>query len=106
MKWRSDRAVSGGVIGAALWVWRGPMIEASFHPGRVSRARVLMEILFYGLFAMVVTSSVRIAGVLLVFSYLIVPAVCANFLARNGVDQVRQSTDLAARVLDDQATPP
>ena len=29
---------------------------------------------------MVVTSFVQIGGVLLVFSYLIVPAVCANFL--------------------------
>ncbi|MGA2853600.1 MAG: metal ABC transporter permease, partial [Verrucomicrobiota bacterium] len=30
----------------------------------------------------VVTSFVQIGGVLLVFSYLVVPAVCANFLAR------------------------
>jgi ABC-type Mn2+/Zn2+ transport system permease subunit len=34
------------------------------------------------LFGLVVTSFVQIGGVLLVFSYLIVPAVCANFLAR------------------------
>jgi ABC-type Mn2+/Zn2+ transport system permease subunit len=30
----------------------------------------------------VVTTFVQIGGVLMVFSYLIVPAVCANFLAR------------------------
>src|SRR5690348_9912912 len=34
------------------------------------------DFLFYAVFGLVVTSFVRIAGVLLVFSYLIVPAVC------------------------------
>jgi len=38
--------------------------------------------LFYAVFGLVVTSFVRIAGVLLVFSYLIVPAVCGINLAR------------------------
>jgi zinc/manganese transport system permease protein len=33
------------------------------------------------LFGVVVTSFVRMGGVLLVFSYLIIPAVCANLLA-------------------------
>ena len=40
------------------------------------------DFLFYALFGLVVTSFVRIAGVLLVFSYLIVPAVCGINLAR------------------------
>ena len=40
------------------------------------------DFLFYALFGMVVTSFVRIAGVLLIFSYLIVPAVCGINLAR------------------------
>lgn len=39
------------------------------------------DFLFYALFGLVVTSFVRIAGVLLVFSYLIVPAVCGINLA-------------------------
>ena len=37
---------------------------------------------FYALFGLVVTIFVRVAGVLLVFSYLIVPAVCAVILTR------------------------
>lgn len=37
----------------------------------------LWDFIFYVTFGFVVTSSVRIAGVLLVFSFLIVPAVCA-----------------------------
>jgi len=40
------------------------------------------DFLFYITFGFVVTSSVKIAGVLLVFSYLIVPAVCAMLLAK------------------------
>jgi zinc/manganese transport system permease protein len=40
------------------------------------------DFLFYAVFGLVVTSFVRIAGVLLVFSYLIVPAVCGITLAR------------------------
>src|SRR5262249_47826185 len=43
------------------------------------------DFLFYTLFGLVVTSFVRIAGVLLVFSYLIVPAVCGiNLTQRIG----------------------
>ena len=38
------------------------------------------DFLFYALFGLVVTTFLQIGGVLLVFSYLIVPAVCANFL--------------------------
>jgi zinc/manganese transport system permease protein len=41
------------------------------------------DFLFYAAFGLVVTSFVRIAGVLLVFSYLIVPVVCGINLARS-----------------------
>jgi len=42
----------------------------------------LWDFLFYATFGVVVTSSVRMAGVLLVFSYLIVPAACAMMFLR------------------------
>src|SRR5882757_5999696 len=38
------------------------------------------DFVFYMLFGLVVTSFVHIGGVLLVFSYLVVPAVCATYL--------------------------
>jgi zinc/manganese transport system permease protein len=41
------------------------------------------DFLFYATFGIVVTIFVRVAGVLLVFSYLIVPAVCGVSLARS-----------------------
>jgi len=43
---------------------------------------VFWDFLFYITFGFVVTSSVKIAGVLLVFSYLVVPATCAMLLTR------------------------
>lgn len=43
----------------------------------------LWDFLFYASFGFVVTSSVKIAGVLLVFSFLIVPAVCAVLFSNN-----------------------
>ncbi|HUQ99225.1 MAG TPA: metal ABC transporter permease [Gemmatimonadaceae bacterium] len=42
----------------------------------------LWDFLFYAAFALVVVSFVRLAGVLLTFAYLIVPAVCGTMLAR------------------------
>jgi zinc/manganese transport system permease protein len=41
----------------------------------------LWDFLFYAAFAIIVVSFVRVAGVLLTFAYLIVPAVCAVMLA-------------------------
>jgi zinc/manganese transport system permease protein len=42
----------------------------------------LWDFLFYAAFALVVVSFVRLAGVLLTFAYLIVPAVCGTMLAQ------------------------
>ncbi|GLR25101.1 metal ABC transporter permease [Limnobacter litoralis] len=43
----------------------------------------LIDLLFYAAFGVVVTSSVAMAGVLLVFSFLIIPAVCGKLLANS-----------------------
>ena len=42
------------------------------------------DFFFYASFGLVVTSSVKVAGVLAVFSYLIVPVVCSTLLGRRG----------------------
>ena len=42
----------------------------------------LWDCLFYGAFAFLVTHSVSVAGVFVVFSYLIIPPVCASLVAR------------------------
>jgi zinc/manganese transport system permease protein len=72
-------------IGAVHWMVRRPLLLISQHPeqafARGLRVR-WWDFVFYATFGFVVTSSVEMAGVLLVFSFLIVPAVCAVFLAR------------------------
>lgn len=71
-----------GVIGALHLVMRRPLLEISLEPdaARAHGLRLRWWDFFYITFGIVVTSSVRIAGVLLVFSYLIVPAAVAALL--------------------------
>jgi zinc/manganese transport system permease protein len=72
-------------VGAIHAIFRRRFLEISFdrEAARASGVRLrAWDFLFYALFGLVVTSFVRIAGVLLVFSYLIVPAVCAVLIAR------------------------
>jgi zinc/manganese transport system permease protein len=75
-----------GIVGAVHWAVRRPLLEISFDPqAALSKGRWIgwWDFLFYASFGLVVTSSVQIAGVLLVFSYLIVPAAIAALLARS-----------------------
>jgi zinc/manganese transport system permease protein len=71
------------VVGLFHWLCRRPFLlistdpEAAFREGWRVR---FWDLLFYASFGLVVTSSVRIAGVLLVFSYLIVPALAGAAL--------------------------
>ena len=72
-------------IGIFHWLCRRPFFLISTAPDTAYREgwRVrLWDFLFYASFGVVVTSSVRIAGVLLVFSYLIVPALAGIMLGR------------------------
>ena len=70
-------AVLYAAIGLLHWLCRRPFFlistdpDAAFRQGRRVR---LWDFVFYASFGVVVTSSVRVGGVLLVFSYLIVPA--------------------------------
>lgn len=67
-------------VGLLHWFWRKPFLlistdqpEAVRHGYRIKT----WDFLFYATFGIVVTSSVAIAGVLLVFSFLIIPPVSA-----------------------------
>ncbi len=77
-------AVLYAAIGAFHFWWRASFLMISVVPeeayARGLRVR-LWDFLFYASFGLVVTSSVEMAGVLLVFSFLIVPAVCATYFA-------------------------
>jgi zinc/manganese transport system permease protein len=56
----------------------------------------LWDFLFYAAFALVVVSFVRVAGVLLTFAYLIVPAVCGVMLARQWLGRLLAGWGVAA----------
>ena len=79
-------ALSYTIIGALHWAIRRPLLEISLDPDVAASKGYWVrwwDFVFYGSFGFVVTSSVQIAGVLLVFSYLIVPAAIAALLARS-----------------------
>jgi zinc/manganese transport system permease protein len=71
-------------IGAFHYVFRHKFLMISMDPERAERDGVSLrfwDFLFYMSFGFVVTRSVSIAGVLLVFCYLIVPSVAAMLYA-------------------------
>jgi zinc/manganese transport system permease protein len=77
-------AVLYGVIGAFHFVFRHKFLAISMNHQKAEESGLnvkFWDFLFYASFGFVVTSSVSIAGVLLVFSYLIVPSVAAMLYA-------------------------
>ncbi len=74
------------LIGVVHFVFRRQFIKLSFDHDHAAESGLSVrwwDFLFYALFGLIVTRFVLVGGVLLVFSYLIVPAVCANYLTRS-----------------------
>src|SRR5437868_3903706 len=77
-------AVLYGAIGLFHYIFRRKFLLISTDPKLAEQSGIsigLWDFLFYASFGFVVTSSVAIAGVLLVFCYLIVPSVGAMLFA-------------------------
>ncbi len=77
-------AVLYGIIGLFHYIFRRRFLLISTNPAEAEKRGMsirLWDFLFYASFGFVVTSSVAIAGVLLVFCYLIVPSVGAMLFA-------------------------
>jgi zinc/manganese transport system permease protein len=73
-----------GAIGLFHYIFRKPFLAISLNHDREEATGLYVrwwDLLFYASFGFVVTSSVAIAGVLLVFCYLIVPSVAAMLFA-------------------------
>ena len=82
VSWRDvgKTAALYGAIGLFHYVFRHNFLAISMDPKRAEAEGLSIrtwDFLFYASFGFVVTSSVAIAGVLLVFCYLIVPSVAA-----------------------------
>ena len=74
------------IVGAVHLVFRKQFFAISTNPARAAASGLNVrwwDFLFYVLFGIVVTSFVHIGGVLLVFTYLVIPAVCAAFVVNS-----------------------
>jgi zinc/manganese transport system permease protein len=74
------------VLGVVHFVFRKQFLAISANPRQAEASGLNVrwwDFVFYMLFGLVVTSFVHIGGVLLVFSYLVVPAVCATYLVNS-----------------------
>lgn len=77
-------AILYGAVGAFHYAFRRQFLAISMNHDKAEREGLSVrfwDFLFYASFGFVVTSSVAIAGVLLVFCYLIVPSVAAMLYA-------------------------
>ncbi len=77
------------IIGALHWLARDRLLLISQRPQEAFAKGVPVrwwDLFFYVTFGAVVTSSVEMGGVLLVFSFLIVPSICGVLLGR-GISQ-------------------
>ena len=85
-----DIAIMGtlyAIVGAFLYFGRHKLLLCSEDPKKAKEMGLSVkkwDFLFYASFGLVVTSSVKVSGVLAVFSYLIVPVVCSTLLGRKG----------------------
>lgn len=85
-----DIAIMGTLyvfVGAFLFFNRRKLMVCSEDPKKAKQMGLSVkrwDFLFYAAFGLVVTSSVKVAGVLAVFSYLIVPIVVSTLLGRHG----------------------
>jgi zinc/manganese transport system permease protein len=69
------------VIGVLHWAFRRSLLAAANEAAGVNRRIAVWDLIFYLSFGLVVTSSVSVAGVLLVFCFLIVPALVGSLFS-------------------------
>jgi zinc/manganese transport system permease protein len=84
-------AILFAIVGAFLFMSRRKLLLCSVDHRKARQLGMSVkkwDFLFYASFGLVVTSSVKVSGVLAVFSYLIVPVVCSTLLGRRGPAQL------------------
>ena len=64
------------IVGLCHFIFRKQLLAASF---KKSSQGSKWDFAFYALFGVVITSSVKVAGILQVFSFLIVPAIVSSY---------------------------
>jgi len=66
-------AIIYGVVAVIHYIFRKEILKSTLEQNQNNQG-VFWDFLFYALFGIVITSSVGVAGILLVFSFLVVPA--------------------------------
>ncbi len=69
------------LLAALLVIFHARFLRVTRDPGKAEREGMrirLWDLLFYAIFAIVITKSVEISGILLVFSFLVIPAVISS----------------------------
>ncbi len=89
VRWRDIVVMAAlyALVGAFQFLNREKLFLCSEEPRKAKQMGLSVrkwDFLFYASFGLVVTISVNVSGVLAVFSYLIVPIVCATLLGRRG----------------------
>src|SRR5712675_2460026 len=94
-----QRIVVFAVLGSFYAVFHKRFVLISSDPEKAFADGIrvrLWDFLFYAAFALLVVSFVRLGGVLLTFSYLIVPAVCGTMLAEKWINRLAIGWGVAA----------
>jgi zinc/manganese transport system permease protein len=83
VRWQEIMVVAGIYLALAILhgIYRKQFHALSFAADDMRRPSFLWEFLFFASFAIVITLAVNVAGVLLVFALLIIPAFSASLLA-------------------------
>jgi zinc/manganese transport system permease protein len=100
VNWRdvTVMAVLYAIVGVFLFFNHRTLMLCSEDPKKARQKGLSVEMwdfFFYAAFGLVVTSSVKVSGVLAVFSYLIVPVVCATLLGQKGPAKLYMAWGLA-----------
>lgn len=78
--WPGVTALAGTAVGVGLlvWIWRAPLHQLSERPsdGPASFNHAFWNFVFYTALGVIIAVSVKTAGIFLVFTLLIIPAVC------------------------------
>lgn len=90
VRWQEIGIVAAATAVLALLhlVYRKRFFDLSFAPDKTPKLGFMWEFLFFASFAIVITLAVNVAGVLLVFAFLIIPAFSASLVAGSFVGRL------------------
>lgn len=90
VSWQEIAVVSGISLLLAMLhvIYRKQFFALSYAPEETRQPGFLWEFLFFASFAIIITLAVNVAGVLLVFAFLIIPAFSASLVAHSLVGRL------------------